>query len=93
MKNDEAVARVKETLDEAKGIAKSSLNTTDSLVIVHIGLMLFEERRKNKGKKFLPGNSTTPLRSDPVQEARKTPRKPLMAASTPVSKKAPARKH
>jgi len=87
MKNDEAVARVKEVLDEAKGIAKSTLNSTEALVVVHIGLMLFEERRK--GKKVLPGGPM-PTRPDPVQEARKTPRKPLMA--TPSAKTAPAKK-
>lgn len=90
MKNDEAVARVKEVLDEAKGIAKSTLNSTDALVVVHIGLMLFEERRK--GKKVLPGGPMPTTRPDPVQEARKTPRKPLMATSTTPAKKAPRKR-
>jgi hypothetical protein len=92
MGNESNVDRVAELLKDATGLAKSHLKlrgegVADAMVIVELAKLLGGGREK----KVLSGG--TPTRPDPVQEARKTPRKPFVAGRpAEAKKKAPARK-
>jgi hypothetical protein len=91
MGNESNVDRVAELLKDATALAKNHLKlrgegAADAMVIVELAKLLGGSREK----KVLSGGTPRP---DPVQEARKTPRKPFVAGRpAEAKKKAPARK-
>lgn len=90
MGNEMKTNQVMDLLKEAAKVAKDVLKSNEPLVVVGIAQMLADAQRREK--KVLPG---LPSRPDPVQEARKTPRKPLMARSgtkTTPAKKTPRKR-
>lgn len=98
----DAKDHVRGLLKDATDLAKSELKltgmgTADAMVIVEVAKLLNDasKREGKKEKKVLPGTTLSP-RPDPIQEARKKPRVPLMAPSkttaAPAKAKAPAKK-
>jgi len=84
MNTDQAVR----LLNEAKKVAKAAKlpDPENSFVIVGVAQLLAVLQRKEK-KVLIPGAT----RPDPVQEARKTPRKPLLPGTGGTKKKTTAK--
>jgi hypothetical protein len=88
MGNEMKTDQVAELLKDAAKLAKDSLKSTDPLVVIGVAQLLSEAQRREK--KVLPGFPVAPSRPDPIQEARRKPRTPLLARTK--DKAPPAKK-
>jgi len=72
----DVIENVKKDLQSARLLCKTEFKKDNPELVAAVASLIAEERRRQK--RVFPGTTGKPLREDPVEVARKSPRRPAL---------------